>query len=249
MSKNELLSGKVILVTGGNGLIGRSILRDIRSKGGTAVNADIGEPTAEDINFLHCDITKLDSIQLVIQKVLTQYGRLDGLVNNAYPRTSDWGSDFLMMTEDSLNENVRMQLSSYILFCQQAIKHMISAKSGSIVNIASIYGVVGNDFSIYDGTGINPAAPYAAIKGGLINFSRFLASKYGRDGIRVNVVSPGGVQDQQPEAFIEAYSRKVPMGRMALPDDVSPVVSFLLSDESRYITGHNLLVDGGWTAI
>ena len=119
----------------------------------------------------------------------------------------------------------------------------------SIVNIASIYGVVGNDFTCYEGLDMNPPAPYSAIKGGIINFSRFLASRYGAVGLRVNCVSPGGIFDHQPEEFVNRYEHKVPMKRMGNPDDISPAVSFLLSDRAKYITGQNLVVDGGWTAI
>ena len=126
---------------------------------------------------------------------------------------------------------------------------MAEQKSGVIINIASIYGIVGNDFSLYeDYDGTSPAA-YSAIKGGVINFTRYLASYYGKKGIRVNCVSPGGILDNQPKSFISKYNSKVPLGRMGNPQDIAPSVSFLLSDEARYITGQNLIVDGGWTSI
>jgi NAD(P)-dependent dehydrogenase (short-subunit alcohol dehydrogenase family) len=126
---------------------------------------------------------------------------------------------------------------------------MKEKKSGSIVNISSIYGVVGPDFTIYDGTEMTMPAAYSAIKGGVINFSKYLASYYGKNNIRVNCVSPGGIFDHQPTEFIRNYESKVPMKRMGKPDDISPAVSFLLSDESSYITGQNIIIDGGWTAI
>jgi NAD(P)-dependent dehydrogenase (short-subunit alcohol dehydrogenase family) len=115
--------------------------------------------------------------------------------------------------------------------------------------MTSIYGVVGNDFSLYEGTSMEPPFAYSAIKAGIINASRYLASKYGKEGIRFNCVSPGGIFDDQPRKFVDAYKSKVPMGRMGMPDDIAPAVTFLLSNESKYITGHNLIVDGGWTAI
>ena len=115
--------------------------------------------------------------------------------------------------------------------------------------MGSIYGVVGNDLTIYEHSGIGTAAPYAAIKGGIINLTRYLASYYGRQGVRVNCVSPGGIFDHQNPIFVANYENKVPMGRMGNPDDIAPSVSFLLSDEAKYITGQNLIVDGGWTAI
>lgn len=122
---------------------------------------------------------------------------------------------------------------------------------GSIVNVASIYGVVGNDFTIYEGYGGTSPAAYAAIKGGIINFSRYLASYYGKYNIRVNCVSPGGILDtaHQNASFIERYSEKSPLKRLGNPEEIAPAINFLLSDEASFITGHNLMVDGGWTAI
>jgi NAD(P)-dependent dehydrogenase (short-subunit alcohol dehydrogenase family) len=121
----------------------------------------------------------------------------------------------------------------------------------SIVNIASIYGVVGNDFTIYEEYGGTSPAAYSAIKGGIINFSRYLASYYGKYNIRVNCVSPGGILDEknQHPSFIKRYSDKLPLKRLGNPEEIAPAITFLLSDDASYITGHNLMVDGGWTAI
>lgn len=244
-----MLKNKVIIVTGGNGLLGREMVKDIRSKEGIAICADISSEDNIAEDEIKSDITSLKGIQDTIKKVIDHYGRLDGLVNNAYPRTADWGADFEDLTEESLYLNVNWQMNSYILFCQQAVLAMRNSGGGGIVNIASIYGVVGNDFNIYENTSIKPPAPYSAIKGGLINFTRFLASKYGKEAIRANVVSPGGIFDAQPRQFVDSYEKKVPMKRMGNPDDIAPSVSFLLSDEAKYITGQNLVIDGGWTAI
>jgi NAD(P)-dependent dehydrogenase (short-subunit alcohol dehydrogenase family) len=199
---------------------------------------------------IQADVTTENSISKVIKEISQQYGNIDGWVNNAYPRTKDWGTDFLNLTEESLKTNVDLQMNSYILCCKEIIKHMLENKvKGSIVNIASIYGIVGNDFTIYEGTDMKIPAPYSAIKGGVINFSRFLASRFGADEIRINTVSPGGIFDNQPTSFVKQYERKVPMKRMGNPNDIAPAVSFLLSDQAGYITGQNLAVDGGWTAI
>ncbi len=118
-----------------------------------------------------------------------------------------------------------------------------------IVNISSIYGVVGPNFNIYEGTDITSPANYAFAKGGMINFTRYAASYYGRFGIRVNCISPGGFQTDQPDIFIENYAKQSLLGRMATDDDIKGAAVFLASDASAYITGHNLKVDGGWTAI
>ena len=126
---------------------------------------------------------------------------------------------------------------------------MKGQKYGSIVNIASIYGLVGPDFSIYEGTSMTMPAAYSAIKGGVINFTRYLASYYGSFDIRVNCVSPGGIFDKQSSSFVNNYESKVPLRRMGLPEDISPTVTFLLGQEASYITGQNIIIDGGWTAI
>lgn len=244
-----MLSEKIIIVTGGSGLIGRAIVQDIAKKGGIAINADISVETNLDKGLLNVDITSDDSIEKGIKNVVAHFDRIDGLVNNAYPRTKDWGNKFEDIIPDSWRQNVDMQMNSYFVFCQNVLKQMAKQQNGAIVNIASIYGVVGNDFTVYEGTSLTSAAAYSAIKGGIINFTRYLASYFGRDQIRINCVSPGGIFDNQNPVFVKNYENKVPLKRMGTADDIAPAVSFLLSDEAKYITGQNLIVDGGWTAI
>ena len=244
-----ILKDKIIIVTGGSGLIGKAIVSDIYKKGGVPINIDLAVESDLIKGTLKADITNDASIKDVVTKIISEFGRIDGLVNNAYPRTKDWGTKFEDIDPDSWRKNVDMQMNSYFVFCQTVLEHMKSAQSGSIVNIASIYGVVGNDFTLYEAYGGTSPAAYSAIKGGIINFTRYLASYYGKDGIRINCVSPGGIKDNQHSSFIERYESKVPMRRLGTPDDIAPAVSFLLSDESKYITGHNLMVDGGWTCI
>lgn len=242
------LTQKIIIVTGGSGLLGREIIKNLESKGALAINADINVLTDLSNNTLNVDITSEQSILNAIKLVIDFHGKINGLVNNAYPRTKDWGTKFEEISFESWQKNVDMQMNTTFLFIQKIIPELLKTK-GSVVNITSIYGVVGNDLTLYENTTITTAAPYSAIKGGIINFTRYLASYYGRQGIRVNCVSPGGIFDNQHENFRANYERKVPMGRMGNPDDIAPAVSFLLSDDAKYITGHNLIVDGGWTSI
>jgi NAD(P)-dependent dehydrogenase (short-subunit alcohol dehydrogenase family) len=249
MPSNIILKDKIILVTGGSGLIGKELVDDINKKGGRAINADIGVETNLQAGTIQMDITSDDSIKKGVDLVVATFGRLDGLVNNAYPRTKDWGNKFEDIKPDSWRKNVDIQMNSYFVISQFVLKQMKIQGHGAIVNIASIYGVVGNDFTVYEGTDLTSAAAYSAIKGGLINFSRYLASYYGKDNIRINCVSPGGIFDNQNPTFVKNYVHKVPLRRMGNPDDIAPAVSFLLSDETKYITGQNLIVDGGWTAI
>ena len=126
---------------------------------------------------------------------------------------------------------------------------MKEQKSGSLVNFASIYGVVGNDFNIYEGLNMHPTPAYPAIKGGIVNLTRYLASFFGKYNVRVNSLSPGGIFDHQNPEFVKRYEKQVPMKRMGTPQDIAPVACFLVSDGAGYLTGQNILVDGGWTSI
>ncbi len=241
---------KVIIVSGGNGLIGKEIVRFLKEYGAITINAEINIEDNIDQGFINCDITSADSVNRLIKIVMEKYGRIDGLVNNAYPRTADWGLAFENVPLESWKQNVDLQLNSVFYICQKVLEIMKLQQNGAIVNFASIYGVVGNDFTVYENTGgmTSPAA-YAAIKGGLINFTRYLASYYGKYNIRVNCVSPGGIFNNQHPEFVKQFEHKVPMKRMGVPADIAPSVGFLLSSESTYITGQNLIIDGGWTAI
>lgn len=244
------LTDKVIVVTGGSGLLGSCIIERIEEFGGIAVNADVVHETDLSKNLLKLDITSPANIEAGIALVIEHFGRLDGVVNNAYPRTKDWGNHFEDIKRESWDLNVDYQLNSCFQVCQTVCRYFKKENpQGTIVNISSIYGVVGPDFSVYDNTPMTMPAAYSAIKGGVINFTKYLASYYGACGIRVNCVSPGGIFDRQPEAFVKQYGEKTPLKRMGLPKEIAGPVCFLLSDQASYITGHNLIVDGGWTSI
>ena len=243
------LKDKIIILTGGFGLLGKSILIKLQNEGAFVINADIVAKDTADFSNMYLDITSEDSIQSLFSRIFKKFGRIDGVVNNAYPRTADWGNKFENIKFNSWKQNVDFQLNSYFLVSQIALKYMKENRSGSIVIISSIYGVVGPDFTLYNGTDMTMPAAYSAIKGGLINLTRYLASYFGPYNIRINCVSPGGVLEGHPQTFSDNYNNTVPMKRMANPDDISPSVAFLLSNDSTYITGQNLIVDGGWTCI
>ncbi len=245
------LNDKIIIVTGGNGLIGQAIINHLFCKGAFVINVDIADTSVVESSFYYkCDITDAEAVREMVIMVVEKFKRIDGLVNNAYPRTKDWGNVFENVSLDSWKQNVDMQLSSCFHLSQLVLAEMKANRSGSIVNIASIYGIVGNDFSLYEEVeGMTSPVAYSAIKGGIINLTRYLASYFGPYSIRVNCVSPGGVFNNQAESFVRKFETKVPLRRMASPNDIAPSVAFLLSDDATYITGHNLVVDGGWTAI
>ena len=243
------LKDKIIVVTGGSGQLGTAMVNDLRIKGATAINFEINQSDDLIQGVVQCDVTSEVSVKRALDLILEKYGRIDGWVNNAYPRTADWGSKFEEISVESWQKNVDFQLNSVFICAQKVLEIMKNQKIGSMVNIASIYGILGPDFSVYKGTEMTMPAAYSAIKGGVVNFTRYLASYYAAYGVRVNCVSPGGIFNNQNDVFVKQYENKVPMGRLGKPKEVAGPVSFLLSDESSYITGHNLMVDGGWAVI
>lgn len=247
------LKDKVVIVAGGRGLIGKEVVADLLRHDAIVIDADIfcsNENPAERHFEFPLDITSNDSIDALIKFATDKFGRIDGLVNCAYPHTKDWGR---YKFEDNpfrhWEENVRMQLNPVFYLDQQVALVMERQKSGSIVNFGSIYGIVGNDFTIYEDYNGSSPVEYCAVKGGIINFTRYLASWLGKHNVRVNCVCPGGIWDHQREEFVRNYEHRCPMKRMGNPDDIAPLCLFLISDGAKYITGQIIAADGGWTAI
>jgi len=243
------LKNKIIVVVGGSGMLGKEFVKQLKESEGIVINADINEESDLNLFTFKCDITDEKSISHLISNVLQKFGRIDGWINTAYPRTDDWGAKIDNISFDSWRKNVDMHLNGYFISSKLAIDAMLKNEGGSLINVASIYGIVGPDFSVYEGTEMTMPAAYSAIKGGLVNLTQYLASYYGKLGIRVNTISPGGIFDNQPESFLNNYNKKVPLKRMGTPKDIAPAAVYLLSDASSYVTGHNLIIDGGWTAI
>lgn len=247
-------SNKVAIVAGGCGLLGREIVKGLTDFGATVYIADTEKEKAEkviknnNIRYIYLDITSENSIEESTSNIVKEHGKIDILVNSAYPQTNDWGLKFEQVQFESLKKNLDDHLGGYFMCCQMVAEKMKLQGGGSIINLASIYGVVGPDFSIYDGTEMTMPAAYAAIKGGIITLTKYIATYYGKYNIRANAISPGGIFDNQHPSFVENYSKKTPLGRMGLPNEIVGAVVFLASDASSYVTGHNIIVDGGWTA-
>lgn len=247
------LENKVIIVTGASGLIGKEIVKELLEHKANVVYADIAAGTVQETLQCHpytLDLGSNESIDNLVDFTVQKLGRIDGLINAAYPRTRDWGRyKFEDTPFEHWKRNVELQLNSVFYLDQQVLKVMKEQGHGSIVNFGSIYGIVGNDFTIYEEYGGTSPAEYCAIKGGIINFTRYLASYFGKYGIRVNCVCPGGIFDNQRQEFLKAYNHRCPMKRMGTPEDIAPLCLFLVSQGSKYITGQIIAADGGWTAI
>jgi NAD(P)-dependent dehydrogenase (short-subunit alcohol dehydrogenase family) len=199
-----------------------------------------------DVHGLAFNLEDIGSIDALHDEVLSRFGRLDVLVNSALAREGHVGS-FEEQTPETWAHAAKGDFAGLFRHCQRAVAAMKQQGRGSIINIASIYGVVSNDPTLYAGTEMNQPPTYNFVKTGMINFTRYLACYYGKQGIRANCISPGGYFNEQPEAFVRRYSERVPLGRMMGHEDLQGAVVFLASDASAYVTGANLLVDGGWT--
>jgi NAD(P)-dependent dehydrogenase (short-subunit alcohol dehydrogenase family) len=264
------LEGRIAIVTGATGLIGTNHCKALAEAGATIVVADLDKSRCELVKnsllnsdrhyTISFDITSEEEVKMACDAILTKYGKIDILVNNA--AINDMFENPLLAGEQSKFENYPVEMfrksleanvTGTFLCCQVFGKEMAKAGKGSIINIASTYGMVGPDQSIYkDKEGkqlFYKSAAYPATKGAVINFTRFLAAYWGKDGVRVNTLSPGGVENSQDDFFVQNYSAKTPLNRMAKPTDYQGAIVFLASDASDYMTGANLVVDGGWTAI
>lgn len=260
------LSGKVAIVTGAIGLIGKEHCRALIDYGATVIVTDIDEKEVENsakrlgenAYGFAMDITNSESIKSVCNQVREQFGSIDVLVNNAAindmvedPKSSLELSKFENYPLEIWEKSLKVNLTGTFLCCQIFGKVMAEQGRGSIINISSTYGIVAPDQSLYideNGNQIfyKPVA-YPVTKAGVIMLTKYLASYWGNKGVRVNCLSPGGVENQQKPHFIEKYAQKTPSKRMAQKTDYRGALVYLASDASSYTNGANIVVDGGWT--
>lgn len=257
------LRGRVALITGGAGHIGSAMGEALAELGASIVVLDLSpdacakaadrirESYGVETLPLAVDLTQELTERPVSQQVLERFGRLDILVNcAALVGTSElkgWAVPFLQQRIDTWKTALDVNLTAPFALVQSCAELLASSGYGSVINIGSTYGMVGPDMRIYRDTGIGNPAAYAASKGGIIQITRWLATVLAPK-IRVNSISPGGVWRGQPEAFHQEYVSRTPLGRMAAEEDLKGAIAYLASDLSAYVTGHNLVVDGGWTA-
>ena len=256
------LSDKVIILTGAGGLLGSKYAEGLSKVNANVVLADknfskikqiqksLNEKYDIDSTALKVDITNQKSVKNLVNQVLKKYSSIDGLVNNAmYPEgPKERSIPFEKFPLKFWNDAIEVNLTGMFLCCQEVGKVMKKQKNGVIVNISSIYGIVGADQRIYEKSKYNSTAIYGVTKSAILNFTRYLASYWNNTGIRVNTLSLGGVENNHPKDFVKNYSYRNMMGRMAQKHEYTGAIIFLLSDASSYMTGSNLIIDGGWTA-
>lgn len=259
MKRNPSLNGQVVVVTGGAGLLGQIFLTAVVEAGGVAVCADIdatkARETADRItaatggtcDAIGLDITSPASVAAMLAELHGRHGRIHALVNNAYPRNANYGRVFEEVQVEDFNANVSMHLGGYFLTAQQTALYFREHGGGTIVNLASIYGVMAPRFEVYADTPMTMPVEYAVIKSGIVHLTRYMAAYFKGCGIRVNCLSPGGILDRQPQAFLDRYNAHCAGKGMLAPQDMAGALLFLLGDDGRYVNGQNLVVDDGFS--
>lgn len=246
------LTEKTIVVAGSRGLLGSKFVETIISSGGTVIGLDKGatnsrSPAVNGLLEFECDLLRPAGIRKALTAGKDRFGRIDGGVFAAYPRTARGFQNFGKLTADGLSENLLAHIGSQLLFAQ-AITDLVGRENPvSVVFVGSIQGVGAPKFNHYEGTDMSSPIEYTVAKTSLIGAARWLAARLGGQGHRFNVLSPGGVLDNQPDAFQQSYRSSTLTKGLLDPSDVANPLIFLLSDQSKFITGQNLIVDDGWS--
>lgn len=260
------LSGKTAIVTGGVGILGKQFCSILAEYGANLAVVDIQQEAAatfaEELEVLYgikasgifCDITNPESVQEMVRDVVDTFGRIDILHNNAAGKSDNLSHFFAPFEEYELSQwdqIMDINLGGMFLVAKYVGKFMVEQnKGGSIIQTSSIYGIMGPDNRIYEGSfylehQINTPAVYSASKSAVIGLTKYLATYWANKGIRVNTITPGGIESGQNEVFKQKYSNRVPLQRMGKPHEIAGALLYLASDASTYVTGQNIIVDGG----
>jgi len=265
------LSGHTALVTGGGGLLGAEFCRTLAEAGAGVAIADCNVSAAESLAAalveeglgalpVEMDVSNPDSVEQAFAKTMKEFGRLDILVNSAaidpkfdpqHKQQKPLSGAFEDFSLAAWQQALEVNLTGVFLCCQAAAKPMLAQGSGVIINVSSIYGIHGPDQRIYQQTGSGPQYKpvyYSVTKAGVLGLTRYLATYFTGKNIRVNALTPGGVYNGHDDGFVQAYAARTVLGRMAQKDEMNGALLFLASDASAYMTGANLVVDGGWGA-
>ncbi len=254
------LTGKVIVISGACGLIGRAFCEAVVQFGGHVVAVDIALAKPSEFasklqqrSNIECigvetEVENKNSVLELKKKVLEKFGKIDGLVTGHQNKSHLIFEPFEDLAEENWDKVVEVNLKGTFLLCQVLGSYMAEKGSGSIVNIPSTYSVVAPNQNLYKGTKMGCPAAYSASKGGVDALSQYLSSYWGAKGVRVNMITPHGVWNNHEEQFEKNFSNFSPLQRMSYNHEVAPALIYLLSDAASYVTGNNMLVEGGWTA-
>jgi len=254
------LTGKVAILTGGTGLIGTPFGDGLTEFGAHVVICDLDKQKCEararqlEEKYsvaclgLKLNVRSRSEVEELLSIALNRFGGVHILINCAQNKTANFFEKFEAYPDEDLDGILDVNLKAVHLTCQVIGRQMVKQGGGSIINMASTYAVVAPNQNIYENTHMGSPAAYSASKGGVIALTRYLAAYWAKYNVRVNSLCPHGVYNNHEERFVQNFSRKSPMGRMSRPNEVVGAMLFLASDASSYVTGHNLIVDGGWTA-
>ena len=265
MNKNNLfdLTRKIAFITGGAGLLATEHAIALSSYGAKVILSDINSDNAEaiknnlkeqdcDVDFIQCDVTSKESWYEALQYLIDHYGKIDILVNNAgftnQSKSKNFDASFENFPLEDWNNIMNVNLTGTFLGCQVIGSQMLKAKSGAIINIASLYGVVSPNHNMYPGTGISQPVAYSVSKHGVVSLTKYLATLWADKGVRVNCLTPGGIWNGHDGLFLERFKNLNPIGRMSDKSELRGGLVYLASEASSHVVGHNLIIDGGWTA-
>ncbi len=254
------LTGRLVLLTGGAGILGTEMARGLAANGARLaivdrdadavanLSAELGEAARGYV----CDIADAAAVDALQARIESELGPVEVLVNNAATKSDNFFAPFEDFALGEWDQVMAVNVRAAVICCQRFGGAMARRGAGSVINTLSVYGVVAPDQRIYEGSEyngvpINTPEVYSTSKAALWGLTRYLAAYWGHRGVRVNAITPGGARSGQNDTFVERYSARVPLGRMAAPHDMAGAVCFLASDAASYVTGHNLVVDGGLT--
>ena len=254
---NELLQQQKILIAGAGGLLGAKLVKQALIQGAEVIATDINIELMKEklasqhidlgnvkLTLLHLDVTN----ELNVKTFFSEQQDLTGAVNSTYPRNKTYGAHFFDVSLDSFNENLTLHLGSAFLFTQQCAAYFKQRKTPfSLVNISSIYGVIAPKFEVYDNTPMTMPVEYAAIKSAILHLNKYASAYVNDSRFRINSVSPGGIFDHQPENFLNAYQKNTHGEGMLDVEEVIGSILFLLSEQSKFVTGQNIVVDDGFS--
>ncbi|EPY2277521.1 SDR family oxidoreductase [Clostridium sporogenes] len=253
------LHGKVVLITGGSGYLGTAMSEILSQLGAILILASrnieknlkikqkLEDKYGNKVETVNLDISNSFMINEVVEYILKRYGKIDVLINNSYYGA---GAELVGMSEEEWGKGIDGSINGVFRLTKTVLESMIKKKYGKIINIASMYGIVAPDVSIYEGNDFYNPANYGVGKAAIIQFTKYIAAVYGKFGITCNAISPGPFPDlkvQEDKKFISNLEKKVPLARIGQPEDLKGVIALLSSNASAYINGVNISVDGGWT--